>query len=155
MNFSEAEKFILLKENGKDIGALLLKRTGVLFSGLKIRMLLILIIWIITKKKFMTMVKRNIPVIHPGELLKSELIAVNGLTVTEVAGMLKVSRQAVSNIINKKADVSPEMALRIATVFGGTPDIWLRLQAKYDLEIAAKKISDFKLMPYQHTGYSK
>ena len=99
----------------------------------------------------MTMVKRNMPNIHPGQLLKSELIEATGLTVTEVAGMLKVSRQAVSNIINEKADVSPEMALRIATVFGGTPDIWLRLQAKYDLEIAAKKISDFKLMPYQHT----
>lgn len=41
------------------------------------------------------------------------------------------------------------MALRIATVFGGTPDIRLRLQAKYDLEIAAKKISGFKLMPYR------
>ena len=63
--------------------------------------------------------------------------------------MLKVSRQALSNIVNQKADVSPEMALRIATVFGGTPDIWLRLQAKYDLDIAAKKIKGFKLMPYR------
>ena len=62
--------------------------------------------------------------------------------------MLKVSRQALSNIINLKADVSPEMALRISTVFGGTPEIWLRLQAKYDLEKAAKKISQFKLEPY-------
>ena len=87
------------------------------------------------------------PLIHPGEILRSELIEANGLTVTEVAAMLKVSRQALSNIVNQKADVSPEMALRIATVFGGTPDIWLRLQAKYDLEIAAKKISRFKLMP--------
>ena len=89
------------------------------------------------------------PVIHPGEILKSELIEANGLTVTEVAAMLKVSRQALSNIINQKADVSPEMALRIATVFGGTPDIWLRLQSKYDLDIAAKKISGFKLIPYR------
>ena len=98
----------------------------------------------------MAIVKRNMQVIHPGELLKAELIEATGLTVTEVAGMLKVSRQAVSNIINEKADVSPEMALRIARVFGGTPDIWLRLQAKYDLEIAEKKISHFKLIPYQH-----
>ena len=98
------------------------------------------------------MVKRNIPVIHPGELLKAELIEATGLTVTQVAGMLKVSRQAVSNIINEKSDVSPEMALRIARVFGGTPDIWLRLQAKYDLEIAANKISHFKLVPYQYLG---
>ncbi len=95
------------------------------------------------------MVKRNMPVIHPGELLKSELIGATGLTVTEVVGMLKVSRQTVSNIINEKADVSPEMALRIAIVFGGTPDIWLHLQAKYNLQIASKKIKHFKLIPYQ------
>ena len=89
------------------------------------------------------------PLIHPGEFLKTELIETNGLTITEVATMLKVSRQALSNIINKKADISPEMAMRIATVFGGTPDIWLRLQAKYDLEKAAKKVSGFKLVPYR------
>lgn len=41
------------------------------------------------------------------------------------------------------------MALRISTVFGGTPDIWLRLQAKYDLQIAAKKIKQMKLTPYK------
>jgi addiction module HigA family antidote len=85
------------------------------------------------------MLKRSMRVIHPGELIKSELIKSTGLTVTEVAAMLKVSRQAVSNIINEKADISPEMAVRIAIVFGGTPEIWLRLQAKYDLQIAAKK----------------
>ena len=97
------------------------------------------------------MIKKGIRNIHPGEYLREELIAANGLSVTEVAAMLKVSRQAVSNITNEKADISPEMALRIAKVFGGTPDIWLRLQAKYDLAKAAKKISHFKLMPYQHT----
>jgi addiction module HigA family antidote len=74
-------------------------------------------------------IKRNMLLIHPGELLKRELIEENSLTITEAASILKVSRQALSNILNQKAD-SPEMALRIATVFGGTPDIWLRLQAK-------------------------
>jgi len=90
------------------------------------------------------------PVIHPGEILKSELIEANRLTITEVADMLKVSRQALSNIVNERADVSPEMALRIATVFGGTPDIWLRLQLKYDLEKATEKVKKLKLTPYQH-----
>lgn len=97
----------------------------------------------------MKSLKRNMPFIHPGEFLKSELIEANGLTITEASAMLKVSRQALSNILNQKADVSPEMALRISTVFGGSPDIWLRLQAKYDLEKAAKKISKFKLQPYR------
>lgn len=98
----------------------------------------------------MKMVKRSMPVIHPGKLIKSELIEETGLTVTEIADLLKVSRQAVSNLMNEKANVSPEMALRISMVFGGTPDIWLRLQAKYDLEKATKKIGHFKLTPYQH-----
>jgi addiction module HigA family antidote len=96
--------------------------------------------------------KRNMPLIHPGELLKTELIETNGLTITEVASMLKVSRQALSNIINQKADVSPEMALRISTVFGGSPDIWLKLQSKYDLDKAAKKISGFKFTPYRESA---
>jgi len=85
----------------------------------------------------MSSIKRGMPVIHPGELIKSELIGANSLTISEVADMLQVSRQAVSNIVNEKADISPEMALRIATVFGGTADIWLNLQAKYDFQIAA------------------
>ena len=96
----------------------------------------------------MSLLKRNMPVAHPGELVKAELMEATGLTVTEIAGMLKVSRQTVSNIINQRADISPEMALRISKVFGGTPDIWLRLQAKYDLQIAAEKINRFKLLPY-------
>lgn len=96
------------------------------------------------------MLTRRMSVTHPGEILKSELIEANGLTITEVAKRLKVSRQALSNILNEKADVSPEMALRIAAVFGGTPDIWLRLQVKYDLEKASEKIKKLKLTPYQH-----
>lgn len=91
---------------------------------------------------------RKMKVLHPGTLLKAEVIEVKGLTTTEVARMLKVSRQAVSNIINEKAAVSPEMALRISTVFGGTPDIWLRLQIKYDLQKAESKINKIKLRPY-------
>src|SRR6266487_6551180 len=96
------------------------------------------------------MLTRKMPVIHPGEILKSELIEANRLTVTEVADMLKISRQALSNILNERADISPEMALRIATVFGGTPDIWLRLQVKYDLQKATEKVKKLKLTPYQH-----
>ncbi len=96
----------------------------------------------------MSLLKRNMPVTHPGELLKAELIEATGLTVTEVAVLLKVSRQTVSNIINERSVISPEMALRISKVFGGTPDIWLRLQAKFDLQIAAGKINRYKLLPY-------
>ena len=95
-------------------------------------------------------IKREMAVIHPGEFLKSELVEMNGLTVSKIANMLQVSRQAVSNLINRKADISPEMALRIATVFGGTADIWLRLQSKYDLHEIMPKVRRLKLIPYQH-----
>lgn len=108
------------------------------------------------KKKFFSMrkIKKVAAVIHPGELLRSELVEENMLTISEVAYMLGVSRQAISNIMNEKADISPEMAVRIATVFGGTPDIWLRLQGKYDLEWASEKVKRYKLVPYQpgHAG---
>ena len=97
----------------------------------------------------MSTIKREMPVIHPGEFLIAELIEANNLTVSAVADMLRVSRQTISNIINEKSDISPEMALRIATVFGGSADIWLRLQAKYDLQIAAKKVKQIKLTPYR------
>jgi len=78
----------------------------------------------------MDSLKRNMPVIHPGQFLKEELIVANNLTITEVAGMLKVSRQALSNIINMKADVSPEMALRISARYcrsagNRIPSAWL------------------------------
>lgn len=87
-------------------------------------------------------------VIHPREILISELIEENGLNASRVADLLYVSRQTISNIINERSDISPEMALRIATVFGGTAEIWLRLQAKYDLQRAAEKLKGSKLKPY-------
>lgn len=98
----------------------------------------------------MPVIKRNMNVIHPGAVLKLELIKTNGLTVSEIASTLGVSRQTVSNILNEKAEITPEMALRIATVFGGTPEIWLHLQSKYNLEKAAKKLKHFKLKPYRY-----
>lgn len=59
-----------------------------------------------------------------------------------------VSRAALSNVVNERAAISPEMAVRIATVFGGTADIWIRLQAKYDLQKAEEKIKRLHLKPF-------
>lgn len=97
----------------------------------------------------MKTIKRELPVIHPGKLLIAELVEENKLSISKVAKMLHVSRQTVSNIINEKSIISPEMTLRISTVFGGSPDIWLRLQAKFDLQIAAKKVKRINLIPYR------
>lgn len=93
--------------------------------------------------------KRKMRNIHPGEILKHEVLEANQLTITEGAKYLKVSRTLFSNIINCKSDISPEMCYRIAAVFGGTPEIWANLQTKYNLCSIADKIKSLKLTPYR------
>jgi len=89
---------------------------------------------------------------HPGELLKEEILKANNLSITETALMLRVTRAALSNVINEKAMVSPLMALRIAKVFGGTAEFWLRMQAAYDLRNAEIEFSkkQLRLKPYKY-----
>ena len=55
------------------------------------------------------------------------------LTITKAAKVLGVTRQALNNLVNGKAGISPEMAVRLSKAFGGSPKLWLRLQANYDL----------------------
>jgi addiction module HigA family antidote len=70
---------------------------------------------------------------HPGEILKEMYIAPLGVTVTKVAEALGVTRKHVSAIVNGRAPVTPDMAVRLAGVFGTEPEIWVNLQAQYDL----------------------
>lgn len=93
------------------------------------------------------MLKRKMRPIHPGEILKEEVIEANDLKVTAAAKLLGVSRVNLSNILNQKSDISPEMAYRIAKVFGGTADIWANLQTKYNMQIAGEKMRNLKLTP--------
>lgn len=86
--------------------------------------------------------------IHPGEILREDVINANGLTVTEAAKLLGVTRTTISNVLNQKSDISPEMCFRIAAVFGGTPEIWANLQTKYNLASVADKVKKYKLTPY-------
>lgn len=76
---------------------------------------------------------------HPGEILKIEIIEGRGLTIGKAAELLGVTRPTLSNIVNGKAAITPNIALRLETVFGGTARIWLRLQTSYDL-FKAKKV---------------
>jgi antitoxin HigA-1 len=76
---------------------------------------------------------------HPGLSIKIDCLEPAGLTVTEGAKALGVSRQALSKLVNGSAGISPEMALRLAKAFGSTPDMWLRLQMAYDLAQALKR----------------
>jgi addiction module HigA family antidote len=80
---------------------------------------------------------RNPP--HPGRLVRQECIEALGLTVTEAAQALGVTRQALNNVVNENAGISPEMAIRLESAFGSTADTWLSMQATYDLAQARKK----------------
>jgi addiction module HigA family antidote len=70
---------------------------------------------------------------HPGQLVRHECIEPLGLTITKAAEGLGVTRQALNNLVNGKAGISPEMAVRLAKALGSTPEFWLRLQLNYDL----------------------
>lgn len=87
--------------------------------------------------------------IHPGEILREEVIAANDLSITETAKLLGISRQSLNNIVHQKSDITPEMAFRIAKVFGGTAAIWANLQTKYNLYLAAEKTKELDLKPYR------
>ncbi len=76
---------------------------------------------------------------HPGRLLKEMYMEPLGFTVTQVADALGVSRKHVSSIVNRRAAVTPDMAVRLAGVFGTEPEIWINLQAQYDLWLVSQQ----------------
>ncbi len=85
---------------------------------------------------------------HPGMSVKKDCLDPLGLSVTEGAKVLGVTRQALSNVINGKAGISAEMAIRLSKAFGGTPDVWLRMQTAYDL--AQIKQADINVQRFEH-----
>ena len=76
---------------------------------------------------------------HPGEYLREDIIEANGLTISKTADLLNVTRANLSRIVNERAAITPNMAIKIAMVFGGNPDFWLRLQMAYELREAEKE----------------
>lgn len=77
---------------------------------------------------------------HPGEIIRELCVEPLGLTVTEAAKALMVTRKTLSTLLNGRAGISPEMALRLFKVFGRTPEGWLRLQSQFDLWRAEKSL---------------
>ena len=82
---------------------------------------------------------------HPGSAIKYDCLEPLGLTVTAGARVLGVARPTLSNVINGKAAISPEMAIRLEKAFGSTADAWLRMQAAYDLAQARRREKDIKV----------
>lgn len=79
-------------------------------------------------------VKRGLPPMHPGELLREDVVPALRRTRAEIARLLGVSRQTLHAILTERAPVTPEMALRLGKLCGNGPELWLSLQARYDLE---------------------
>lgn len=79
---------------------------------------------------------------HPGRIVRQDCIEPLGLTVGDAAEALGVTRQTLDRLINERGGVSPEMALRLARAFGSTAEMWLRLQAAFDLAETRKSKGD-------------
>jgi addiction module HigA family antidote len=82
---------------------------------------------------------------HPGRVVRQECIEPLHLTVTEAAKRLGVTRQALNNLVNEKAGVSPEMAIRLSKAFGSSPEVWLGMQMEYDLAQIEKDAERIKV----------
>ena len=82
---------------------------------------------------------------HPGGSIRRACLEPLGLSVTEGARVLGVTRQTLNNVINGKSGISPEMAIRLSKAFGSTPETWLRMQLAYDLAAARKDESKIKV----------
>src|SRR4051812_11320365 len=76
---------------------------------------------------------------HPGRIVRQECLEPLGLSVTDGAKALGVSRNALSELVNERRGVSAEMAIRLAKAFGSTPEAWAGLQFDYDMAQAMKQ----------------
>ncbi len=77
--------------------------------------------------------------VHPGRVIRHECIEPLGLNVTAAAKALKVSRQALNNLIHGKSSLSADMAVRLEKAFGGSAKMWLQMQCNYDLARARER----------------
>jgi addiction module HigA family antidote len=82
---------------------------------------------------------------HPGEIIREFCVEPLNLTITEAAEALGVTRKTLSTLLNGRAGISPEMALRLSKVFRRSPEGWLRLQLQFDLWEAAQSLDIGKL----------
>ena len=86
---------------------------------------------------------------HPGEVIRTEIIAAHNLTVTAAAKVLGVSRQALSSLLNAQSDLTGDMALRIEKAFGPKMDTLMGMQSAYDIFQTRLRQSKIRVRPYQ------
>lgn len=86
---------------------------------------------------------------HPGGIVKRQCLEPLGLSVTRAAKGLGVTRQTLSELVNEKAGISVEMAIRLSKAFGSTPETWLRTQMAYDLWQARERIDEIEVEKFE------
>ena len=86
---------------------------------------------------------------HPGDFIRTEIVEPAGLTVTDAAKVLRVSRPALSSLLNGKADLSGVMALRIEKAFGVKMDTLMRMQASYDIVRTREREGEIRVRRFQ------
>ena len=85
---------------------------------------------------------------HPGGFVLRQCIEPLGLSITDAAAALGVTRTTLSELVNGKRGISPEMAIRLSQVFGGSAESWITQQAQYDLaQVPAGRIKLKRLLP--------
>ena len=88
---------------------------------------------------------------HPGVLLREEVIPATGRTKIEIASLLGISRQQLYDILSEKKPVSPAVSVRLGKLFGNGPEIWSRMQAAYDTWHAQRSV-DTSAIPTIHSS---
>lgn len=86
--------------------------------------------------------------VHPGEFLRTEIIGAHNLSVTDAAHYLKVTRQALSSLLNSRSSLTPDMAIRFEKAFGVDADTLLRMQLRFDIAEARKREDNIKVERY-------
>ena len=86
---------------------------------------------------------------HPGGIVRRQCLKPLSLSITEAASGLGVTRQALSDLVNEKADVSVDMAIRLAKAFGSEPETWLAMQTAYDLWKARDRVRTIQVHRYR------
>lgn len=79
---------------------------------------------------------------HPGEILKEDVLPALGRSKTDIARLLKISRQSLYDLLEGRQPVTPNLALRIAKLTGSRPEVWLNIQAAYDLRTLMPEMAE-------------
>lgn len=98
------------------------------------------------------MTKKIIPPLHPGHFLRDDLLEPLAITQTELAEAITVSRDAICEIVNGRRSISPLMAIKLGAFFDMSPEYWMNLQQRYDIECQKDQVDAKMLAQIRKTG---